>query len=270
MAVLIRRNLNESRWLLGISSAAFFGLAVLTVWLATRFERLIDRGEIGPDVRSFGFLRALGGPAQDYSTTGLVVCWWNHPVIVLTVLAWAVGRGSAGVAGEIERGTIDVTLSRPVSRATYLTSQVAFACLGLAALACSLVAGVALGTLIYTLKSPPTVLTLLRPAVMVVTLGMAVYGYTLPFSAVDVVRWRATLAGVAITLTGLVAMSLGNMFEGYDWLESFSVFQAYAPVTVALKRSPLGFNAAVLTLVFAAGVALAYVAFSRRDIPSNS
>ena len=40
------------------------------------------------------------------------------------------------------------------------------------------------------MKDPPSILTLLRPAAMVVTLGMAVYGYTLPFSALDAVRWR--------------------------------------------------------------------------------
>src|SRR5205823_6607009 len=114
LIALLRKHLIESRWIIGVSTAAFFGLSVLTTWMAMRFERLIDLGELGADVRRFGFLRALGGPAMDYSTTALVVCWWNHPVIVLTVLAWVIGRGSTSVAGEIERGTIDVTLSRPV------------------------------------------------------------------------------------------------------------------------------------------------------------
>src|SRR3954464_7208596 len=108
MMVLLRKHLIESRWVLGLSLAAFFGLSWLTAWMAMRFERLIDLGELGPVSRRYGFLRVLGGPAMDYSTTALEVCWWNHPVIVLTVLAWAVGRGAGAVAGEIERGTIDI------------------------------------------------------------------------------------------------------------------------------------------------------------------
>ena len=63
---------------------------------------------------------------------------------------------------------------------------------------------------------------------MVVTLGMAVFGYTLPFSSLDVVRWRSTLAGSAITLAGLFSMSLARLFEGYsfhDLMERVSVFQ---------------------------------------------
>jgi ABC-2 type transport system permease protein len=268
--VLVRKHLGESRWVLAISAAAFFGLSVLTCWIAMRVERVMDSGEFWLGQDRYRFVWLLGGTATDLSTTALEVCWWNHPLIVLTTLAWAVSRGSAGVAGEIERGTIDLTLSRPVGRSTYLASQILFAVLGLVVLAACLIAGSLAGRLFFTLKAPPTVLTLLRPAAMVVALGMSVYGYTLPFSAVDVARWRPALAAASITLGGLIAMALAPMFEGYDWLEKLSVFQAYAPVTVALKGEPLGYNATVLCSVFAAGVVLSFVVFSRRDIPSNS
>lgn len=267
---LVRRQAGESRWVLGLSSAAFFGLSFLTVWLTSRFERLIDQGELGPAVRRFGFLRALGGPAMDYSTLALEVCWWNHPLIVLTVLGWAIGRGSSGVAGEIERGTLDLTLSRPVSRSAYLAAQVTFTVLGLVALALSLWLGNVAGSLVHHVKAPPSFLILSRPMTMVVTLGMAVFGYTLPFSAFDVVRWRAILVAAALTLGGLIALTVAPQFEGYDWLEALSVFRAYAPVTVALKGEPLAFNAGILTSLFAAGVTASFVLFLRRDLPSNS
>ena len=267
---LLRKQALESRWVLGIMGLSFFGLSILTSWLTWRFERLIALGELGPNVRRYRFLLALGGENMDYSTTALVVCWWNHPVIVLTVLGWAITRGSAGVAGEIERGTLDLTLSRPVSRSTYLLSQVAFTWFGLIVLAFALIAGNRVGAQIYALKAPPTILTLLKPSAMIVSLGLAVYGYTLPFSALDVVRWRSGLVGSAVTLGGLIAMSVAPQFEGYEWLEKFSVFRAYAPVTVALKGEPLAYNASVLCAVFAVGVALALVAFSRRDLPTNS
>ena len=99
---------------------------------------------------------------------------------------------------------------------------------------------------------------------------MAVYGYTLPFSALDVVRWRPGLVAAALTLGGLIAMSVAPQFEGYDWLEKLSVFRAYAPVTVAMKGEPLAYNATVLCVVFAAGVVLALAIFWKRDLPTNS
>jgi ABC-2 type transport system permease protein len=267
---LLRRQLLESRWVLGLMALAFFGLSILTAWLTWRFERLIALGELGPAVRRYRFLRALGGENMDYSTTALEICWWNHPLIVLTVLGWAISRGSAAVAGEIERGVLDLTLSRPVARSTYLLAQVAFMLIGLLVLAAALIAGCQVGAQLYALKAPPSILTLLKPSAMVVTLGMAVYGYTLPFSALDSVRWRPGVIASALTLGGLIAMSVAPQFEGYDWLEKLSVFRAYAPVTVALKGEPLTDYALVLCGVFAAGIVFALGIFTRRDLPSNS
>jgi ABC-2 type transport system permease protein len=270
VGALLRRHALESRWVLVIMSLAFFGLSILTTWLTWRFERLLALGELGPNVRRYRFLLALGGENMDYSTTALEVCWWNHPVIVLTVVGWALSRGSAAVAAEIERGTLDLTLSRPVRRSTYLLSQVAFLILGLFLLAAALIAGNRVGAQIYALANPPSILTLLKPSAMIVALGLAVYGYTLPFSTLDVVRWRPGLIGAALTLGGLIAMSVAPQFEGYEWLEKLSVFRAYAPVTVALKGEPLAFNGSVLCAVFAAGVVLALAIFARRDLPTNS
>ena len=122
---------------------------------------------------------------MDYSTTALEVCWWNHPVIVLSVLAWAVARGSAAVAGEIERGTIDVTLSRPVPRWSYLTSQIVFTLLGLLAMTASLVLGSLVASLFYSLKAP-SLATLAKPAAMLVTVGW-------PFSATRFPSRHSTL-----------------------------------------------------------------------------
>jgi ABC-2 type transport system permease protein len=267
---LLRKQAVESRWLLGISALAFFGLALLTVWLASLFEHLVDSADLRLIARRYRVFRAFGGENMDQSSTALVVCWWNHPVIVLTVLGWAISRGTAAVAGEIERGTLDLTLSRPVPRTTYLLANVAFTVFGLLVLAAALVAGNRVGAQFYALRDPPSVATLLRPATMVVTLGMSVYGYTLPFSTLDAVRWRPGVIAAAATLGGLIAMSVAPQFEGYDWLEKLSVFDAYAPVTVAIKGEPLVFNSLVLCAVFAVGVVLALWIFARRDLPTNS
>ena len=270
LLIVLRRLAGEARWMLGLSGLAFFGLSFLTVWLTKRAERQVELGEAGPGRRGLRILVGLGGPAMDFSTVALEVLWWNHPLIVLTVLGWAISRGSASVAGEIERGTLDLTLSRPVSRSAYLGAQVAFTVLGLVALVLSLWMGNIVGSLVHHVKSQPSILVLIRPMTMVVTLGMAVFGYTLPFSAMDVVRWRAALTAAALTLGGLIAMSVAPQFEGYEWLEKLSVFRAYAPVTVAVKGEPLAYNASVLTAVFAVGVIASFVVFLRRDLPSNS
>lgn len=271
LVTLVRRHLIETRWMLAASIAAFLGMGYLTAWRAFRIEGYMASSGFNPLGRRLGFVRLLGGPAMDFSTTSLEVCWWNDPVLILIVLSWVVTRGAAAVAGEIEKGTVDVTLSRPVSRSAYLLSQVIFAGTGLALMVLALIVGTMIGSAVYPLKAPPSFFTLLWPGAMLTALGLAVYGYTLPFSALDVVRWRPNLAGAGITLGGLIAMSIAEQFEDYEWLlKRLSVFQAYAPVTVAMKGDPLAFNASILLGIFAAGLAVALWVFSRRDIPSNS
>ena len=63
--------------------------------------------------------------------------------------------GPSAVAGEIERGTVDVTFSRPISRSAYLTSQVLFTMLGASRAGRALVLGNVIGNHVYTLKAPP-------------------------------------------------------------------------------------------------------------------
>ncbi len=128
---MIRKQLGESRWFLGIGSAALFGLGWLSSFIACRIERQFLKVS-GSDAERFEqFTRGMGGAAMDFSSLSFQVMFWNHPFVMIVVCVWAISRGSAAVAGEIERGTLDITLSRPVSRPEYLGSQVMGALLGL-------------------------------------------------------------------------------------------------------------------------------------------
>ena len=269
-SALLRKHFVESRWLLGLSCFAFCAFGMLIAWLAKGYEKIVDSGDIELIARRGGPFRGLGGSNMDGSTTALEVAFWNHPLIILTVLCWVISRGAAAVAGEIERGTIDVTLSRPISRSTFLSSQIVFTVIGLVSLIICLISGIFIGNLLWTPATPPNPLTLLKPGLMVLTLGLAVYGYTLPLSALDVVRWRAVAAATSATLLGLIGMSIAPMYKDQDWIGKISVFYFYAPVTVAMKTDPLAFNAIVLTGVFLVGAAIAFVLFNQRDLPCNS
>ncbi len=270
--VMVRKQIRDSRWLLGILALAFFSLSWLTVYMAHGFERLITRGELGPGIQGrAGFLRGLGGSAQDYSTTGLEVCWWNHPFIVLTILGWAVARGSGAVGGEIERGTLDLTLSRPVPRWEFLASQIIATMFGLAVLALALMLGNLVGSQFNVVKNPPGFEVLLRPALLVFALGWAIFGYTLPFSVIDSVRWRPGIFSLGATLSGLIALSLvSQLDEFWSWLKYMTVFQWYAPMAAAVKNQDLLWNLSILGSIGLVGIVISFLSFQWRDLPSSS
>ena len=138
---LIRKQIVESRWTLVLSAAALFGLGWLFVYVTARTEAEIH----SPARVGLGRWRADSVHEDDggaeATSVSIMMTFWNHPLIMLLISIWAIGRGSAAVAAEIERGTMDLILSRPVARSTYLASQVLVATVGLAILAAALFAG---------------------------------------------------------------------------------------------------------------------------------
>lgn len=270
---LIGKQAGETRWSLGVSAIALFGLSWLTVLVAHLTEERIRRemAEHGapPALR---LVRGMGGPDMDMSTVAIEVAFWNHPFIVLPVIVWAVGRGSSAVAREIERGTLDPILSRPVSRASYLASQVMFAALGLCLLAAALVAGNQAAGLHYALETPPGPLLIARPALNLAALGLAIYGGTLVFSAIDSVAWRSILVGSVLTLGEFILHVVANIpvLENWKRFDHLSIFLAYNPVEAVTKGQDLGYNVVVLLAVGASAIALAFIGFTVRDLPANA
>jgi len=271
---LLRKQVHESRWTLLLSAAALFGLGWLLVYFTSLGEaRLIKEIESDPENFRIQMLRSLG-VAEQPSSISLMIAAWNHPLVVLLVSMWAIGRGSAAVAAEIERGTLDLILSRPVARWAYLASQVIVAILGLAILASGLLLGAAAALHYNAFREPPDPWKMVRPAINLGCLGLPIYGYTLLASALDHVRWRPTSIGSFLTLAGFIAFwvsvnpAIQNM-SWKPWLDCISIFKAYNPVELVTKGESFEFNVAILASIGASCIVLAFAAFAFRDLPAN-
>jgi ABC-2 type transport system permease protein len=271
---LIRKQIVESRWTLVLTAGALFGLGWLFVYVTARTEaEIVSRlaGDTGEGGGRIQFMRMMGVQPTSVS---IMMTFWNHPLIMLLLCIWAIGRGSAAVAAEIERGTMDLILSRPVARWSYLASQVLFATVGLVILSAALFAGASIALHYNFLREPPASSTLLAPALNLCVLGLPIYGYTLLASSLDHVRWRPTSIGSVLTLGGMIAyvISMIPVFEDSSWkpwLERVSIFKAYNPIELVDAGETLVFNISVLTGLGAALIVMAFVAFSFRDLPTN-
>jgi beta-exotoxin I transport system permease protein len=270
------RQLKESRWPLVISVAALFGLSWLVVFSAAWTEaRIREATQEGLFLARFRMMRALGGSEMDFSSGAIEMTFWVHPMILLPVVIWAIARGSAAPAGEIEKGTLDLTLSRPVSRASYLASQVFVAVLGLFLLTAALIAGNLVGARFNQVEQPPLASQLAKPALNLAALGLAIYGYAVMLSAADSVRWRPNLIASVFTLASFIARVFSALpfMEGWrwkPWLERSSILTAYDPVDAVGRATHLAMHLGVLTGVGLAGILLAFLAFLWRDLPASS
>jgi ABC-2 type transport system permease protein len=270
---LIRKQIVESRWTLLLSAAALFGLGWLFVYVTARTEaEVISRLESGTGGGGrLEFMRLMGVQSNSVS---IMMTFWNHPLIMLLMSMWAISRGSAAVAAEIERGTMDLILSRPVARSTYLAAQVLIAAVGLAILAGALLAGASVALRYNFLREPPTPSILIWPALNLAVLGLPIYGYTLLASSLDLVRWRPTSIGSVLTLGGMIAyvVSMIPVFQDSSWkpwLERVSIFKLYNPIELVADGNTLGFNLPVLAAIGAGFIVVAFLAFAVRDLPTN-
>src|SRR5579883_2831495 len=112
---LIRKQIHESRWTLCVSAAALFGLGWLSVYMTSLNEsRIVRMLESGEGDGRIEWMRRLG-VANEPASAEIMMAFWNHPFFLILVSIWSIVRGSAAVAAEVERGTMDLLLSRPVS-----------------------------------------------------------------------------------------------------------------------------------------------------------
>jgi ABC-2 type transport system permease protein len=271
---LLRKQIHESRWTLALSAAVLFGLGWLFVWVTSLNEAEIVR-RIGDESEQgrIQMLRMMG-VTEEPSSLSLIMASWSHPFIFLLISIWAIGRGSAAVAAEVERGTLDLLLSRPISRWAYLTSGVIVSLVGLALLAGALLAGASIAVHYNVLRERPANWAMLRPAINLAALGLPIYGYTLLASALDFARWRATLIGSVLTLVGFIALviSLIPILQKEAWepyVEKISIFKAYNPIQAVAGGHTYELHLAILASIGTICILLAYAAFAVRDLPAN-
>jgi ABC-2 type transport system permease protein len=271
---LLRKHVHDTRGTLILSAAALFALGWLFVFVTSLNETEILKAlSSESEDNRFRWLRNMGLEEQPPSVA-IMMSFWSHPFIILIIGIWAISRGSIAVGAEVERGTLDLILSRPVARTSYLLTHVLTAIFGLFFLAMALAVGAGIGAHYNYLRVPIAFGTLVKPALNLAALGLPIYGYTLLVSALDHVRWRPTMIGSVLTLAGFIAwvVSVIPVLQKYTWrvyLERVSIFKLYNPVDDVSTGEKLAFNLALLAAIGAACILLAFLGFVRRDLPAN-
>jgi ABC-2 type transport system permease protein len=112
---------NRTRLLIVAVALAIWStfLPIIYDSFGSTFQDIIQSGAFPPQFAQFG-----GGDI--FSLSGAVAIGFIHPITVGLNLVFAVGFTTAAIAGERQRGTLEVLLSRPISRrVTYATLAMA-------------------------------------------------------------------------------------------------------------------------------------------------
>lgn len=224
------------------------------------------------------FYQFMGGPDMDMSSGAIetmLLYFLTVGIPIMLPLFWGISRGSAAVAAEIERGTMDMILSRPVSRTNYILAHVMLTIFGFGLMIVALLAGNQFGEIFHSVDMPPRVIALARPALNVTAMGLAMFGITLAISSWDLARWRPTMIASILTIAQLVGYAVANQPDTPDdsWYKvpgKFSIFSTFYPIESFVKGEYLARHVLILLAVFVLGVILAIWRFNTRDLPANS
>lgn len=236
----------------------------------------------------------------DFLAVGLL-----HPVVLILSCVWAIGRAGGAVAGELDRGTMELLLSQPIPRNRLILAHFLVDCLVIPTLCLSFFAGTQFGlwavgpfVVDYTAvqKAIPFIDVPSEPRVLVVSakeqlpalantaaLLFALSGLTTAVSAAGRSRWKVIGVGVLVAVVMFIANVLGQLWDEAAVVRPFSVFYYYQPQKVMLYNVWTADPAAVwagrtpvapvpvvgvLLAVGAVGYLVALRVFTRRDIPA--
>ena len=216
------------------------------------------------------FARELLGPSLTsfMSFSGIVCLGYFHLAVVGSLLGISIVLGTTPTA-EMEIGFTDLILSRPLARHWIITRSTILLVAYTAGLLMLMLAGTAMGLRALAPQgalwpAPRVVLSLAA------NLGLLMLCWGGVALAIGAAARRRSVAGGLAGLLALATFLLDYVARAWRPAEAvawLSPFHYHSPLEL-LRGAPLpARNVAVLAGIAVAGVALAYLFFSRRDLP---
>jgi ABC-2 type transport system permease protein len=210
-------------------------------------------------------LRALfaGGELDLSSPVGYL----NSQVFALTaplvLFIFAIGAGSGAIAGEEEKGTLDLLLAQPLRRRDYVVQRFLSLCALMAALGIALLAAVALGSAAVGLEIGFDRLVAASMSVMLLALFVGSLALAVGGVAPGRARAISIASGVAVA-----AWLLDGLGQAVDPLEPW---RPLSPYYQALGQNPLRNGVpwtgwAILVVATLALAAVGALGLGRRDV----
>ena len=258
---VFERTFHEQRRSLMVWTA---GLFVLAVTMAALYPTIRGNRELSNLYESYPkALRSLFGIADLTTGIGYLRAELFSLVVPLLLIVLAVLWGGDMIAGEEDRGTMDILMANPISRRRVVCEKWGALGMGIVMVAAGLTAGLVVGVLATGMHVK--VVGLAAAVVSTTLLGVLFGSIALAVGAATGRRGAARGTAAALAVLAYLVSSLADLVA---WLEPI---RPLSPWYHALGVDPLttGFSllhiAVLVGLILLAG-AVAVVTFDRRDL----
>jgi ABC-2 type transport system permease protein len=275
--VLARKLLRDVRWPLAVVCLLLFLFSLLWVRVAWRVTTELApyfnvigglAGNTQKDMEDIVFQgvgkvsqAVIGGSDINFQNpTDFLAVELLHPVVIVLVFLWAVGKSSGAISGELGGGTMELLLSQPVPRGSLVLAHLLVDCVTIPVIILSIAAGMHLGLWSVgdfrvnqevvkkvTEKAPPFARDKVKEladsqavlpvhpenqwkgAANLAALIFAMSGVGLLISAGGRNRWRTTGWAVLLVLGMFVLNVIAQLWEPLAFTRPLTLFFYYQP-----------------------------------------
>lgn len=198
---------------------------------------------------------------------GVITVMFEHPLLIALVSTIALAIPIPALAGQRQRGTLEMLLARPIKRSTLvITVSIAVASMLLVALL-AMVVGILIGSAVEGLSDQVPV----RQLLVVWLWSALLYGAFASFALAASATSNRNGPAVSWTLGFLIANYffevLGGFWDPARAWQPYSLFHHFQAADILAGRMS-GLDLAILGMAIALPLAYALFVFPRRDIPA--
>jgi len=214
------------------------------------------------------FIKAmLGGNAlQLGNIVGLIAIGYNHPLVLTLYMLFAVGIPTGLLAGEVQRGTMELILSRSATKTQVYICAGLITVVGMYLLVLVMFMGTVVATNIYHFDQEVPLYYFFKIAIVGGMLASAVGGVAL-CAAGCFSRGTAVSVTVAYLVVNYFISIIADWWPRMKWMEPATIFHyVHGPEIFTESSWPLGDMGVLLSLLIVSTL-VGGIVWSRRDLP---
>ena len=228
-----------------------------------RVKALLQYMEMLPD-----FIKAfMGGEVLEVGNlAGLIAIGYQDPFVLLLYMLYAVGVPTALLAGEVQRGTMELILSRQTTKTHIYICAGFITVAGMYALVLVMFAGTVVATMLYDFYQEVPLYFFFKIAIVGGMLASAVGGIAL-LAAACFRRGLAVSITVGYLVVNYFVSIIADWWPRMKFLEPATIFNYVdGPAMFDKPGWPIG-DMCVLLSLLAVSTILGGIIWSRRDLP---
>jgi ABC-2 type transport system permease protein len=259
---IVRRTLFELRWQVAWYGAGLGLYAVAMVALFPLFEEKLR------DLQYPAEILAFFGVGSDLSNPAVFLTAEYISFAPLILLIFSVVAATGALAGEEARGSLEILLSEPISRARLFTSKALALLLAAVTILAIILAGWYAVLPFVDLHGEVTARSVTIAHLAMLPAMVCYAGWGLFFAAIAPSRGQASGILAALLIAAYLVSAVAQAVEPIEWMKWLSPYY-YADTSVLLLEGPRALHQALLLGAGLVGGILGLFAFAGREISAG-